>query len=65
MVDFKKMNLQALGHLALLGLVIIVIASVVVTVVSPFLIQIGLIKTGLTLTDTLLLLLAIKFYAKD
>lgn len=65
MVDFKKMNLQTLGHLALLGIVILVIVSAIIHVVNPFLITIGLVKAGLTVTDTLLLLLAIKFYAKD
>lgn len=65
MVDFKKMNLQTLGHITLLGLVLLVIVFVITHVVSPFLISIGLITSALTITDTLLLLLAIKFYSKE
>ncbi len=64
MIDFKKMNLQTLGHLVVLGLLLLVTAYLVTTIISPLLVTIGLMKTGLTLTDTFLLLIAIKLYAK-
>ncbi len=63
MVDFKKMNVQAFGHLAVLAIVLLVIAHLITTFVGPLLVTIGLTKVGLTLTETLLLLIAIKLYS--
>ncbi len=64
MIDFKKMNLQTLGHLVLLALLLLVSAYIITLILSPLLVAIGLLKTGLTLTETLLLIIAVKLYAK-
>lgn len=65
MVDFKKMNLHTLGHLTIVGLLLVVAVFAIIHVVSPFLVTIGLITSALTMTDTLLLLILIRLFTKN
>lgn len=64
MVDFKAMNLESLGGLVTLGLILLVVVGVVMTVLGPLL-TIALPNVfggGIGLTDALLLLILIRLH---
>lgn len=63
-MECKTMNIKTLGCFAVLTVVLLVVAAIITLVVGPLLVSIGLLHTGLTLTDTLLLLILVRLVSK-
>jgi len=66
MISLKDWNLKSLGYFIVNGVLLLILASIVMTFVSPMLVTLlpALFVTKLTLTDTLLLFILIKHFTK-
>ncbi len=64
MLDLKKISLEHIGSLTVLGLVLVLITFVIMHFISPLLVTAGVLGTNLTFTDTILLLILIKHLYK-
>ncbi len=64
MLDIKKIDLGHIGSLVLLGVILVLVAYAIMHFASPLLVTSGIITNALTLTDTLLLLILVRTFAK-